>query len=35
MEDTIERLDKTAHYLKNKINFIPEIAIVLDRKSVV
>ena len=29
MDDTIERLDKTAHYLKNKINFIPEIAIVL------
>lgn len=29
MEDTIERLDKTAHYLKSKIDFIPEIAIIL------
>ncbi|MGI6123989.1 MAG: purine-nucleoside phosphorylase [Acetivibrionales bacterium] len=29
MVDTIERLDKTAHYLKSKIDFVPEIAIVL------
>ncbi|MGI6085327.1 MAG: purine-nucleoside phosphorylase [Acetivibrionales bacterium] len=29
MGDTIDRLDKTAHYLKNKIGFVPELAIVL------
>lgn len=29
MVDTIERLDKTAHYLKNRIEFTPEIAIIL------
>jgi purine-nucleoside phosphorylase len=29
MADIIERLDKTAHYLKNRIGYTPEIAVIL------
>lgn len=29
MSGTIKKLDRTAHYLKNKVGFIPEIAVIL------
>ena len=29
MVDTIERLEKTAHYIKSRIGYTPEIAVIL------